>query len=263
VVCALFPFQSKKSCYYIRRRFPEKTGITLLLAIHRHCLELGKSLVDRAVIGILGHGSTDIDFPQREELKEATKHPHGLMLIHAHAGCWQAVMPELLSLEKPVTLLIHRDPKDNNQLYFEQNQGHQQIRIVDPRDGLASSLEITAALKRGEIVSVMGDRVFGSAKNALWEDFLGQPAIFPISPYKIAASTQAKCLVLYSAKSSKNSYKMLIRTVDTPPEKFGQSSEFYRPYLKQFIASMEEFCKDYPYQFFNFFDLWARPDEHR
>jgi predicted LPLAT superfamily acyltransferase len=45
----------------------------------------------------------------------------------------------------------------------------------------------------------------------------------------------------------------------------GRSGEAYRPYVAQFIKELEMFVQNYPYQFFNFYNMWHQmePDPNR
>ena len=43
----------------------------------------------------------------------------------------------------------------------------------------------------------------------------------------------------------------VIRVPDLGPQK-----EKYIPYAQQFVDELERFCIQYPYQFFNYYNLW-------
>jgi predicted LPLAT superfamily acyltransferase len=36
----------------------------------------------------------------------------------------------------------------------------------------------------------------------------------------------------------------------------GRGSSVYQPFVREFAKSLEDFCYEHPFQFFNFFDLW-------
>ena len=72
-------------------------------------------------------------------------------------------------------------------------------------------------LKRGEILSVMGDRLLGSERSAVAVDFLGAPVRLPFSAYKMASVTGAPIGVLLSAKTGADRYELrLAKTLRVP-----------------------------------------------
>lgn len=116
-------------------------------------------------------------------------------------------------------------------------------------------------LKNDEILCIMGDRVFKSKELAADIDFLGSEALFPLSAYKIASTAQKPMVILYSNKSSPDSYTVSIPQIIHVPPKLGKKKENYRPYVEKFVDSLEQYTKKYPYQFFNFYDMWNNNKE--
>jgi len=57
--------------------------------------------VDRAALGILGRGQLTVLHSRREELAERIREGRGLILVTAHAGCWQFAMESLRTLDTP------------------------------------------------------------------------------------------------------------------------------------------------------------------
>jgi len=47
----------------------------------------------------------------------------------------------------------------------------------------------------------------------------------------------------------------LSKIIDVPPN-LGRDAQDYTPYAQQFAYAIEEFTREYPWQFHNFFDLW-------
>lgn len=41
------------------------------------------------------------------------------------------------------------------------------------------------------------------------------------------------------------------------PENLGRPAHAYLPYAREFVAALEQFVTEHPYQFFNFYDMWA------
>jgi predicted LPLAT superfamily acyltransferase len=133
--------------------------------------------------------------------------------------------------------------------------------MIDPRGFLGGAIEMVSALKRGEVLCVMGDRVFGEARGVSSVDFLGAPAPFPTGPYKIAAATGAPIAVLFSVKTGRATYRMVLAGVLRVPEHAGRGAQGYRPFVESFVGLLEDCVREHPFQFFNFFDMWAVPGD--
>lgn len=255
---AFCPAQRAKTRPYLNRRFAGRRGWRAFLDSHRMSLELGKVLVDRAVVGILGPDSMEVSLQGREELLALKKQGKGVILLTSHIGCWQVSMSALGYLRTRVHMLMRQEDGNVDRHYFEHAGITCPYRIIDPTGYLGGTLEMMSVLKAGEVLGVMGDRVLGSDKSAVATDFLGEPARFPFSAYHLASATGAPIVVLFTCKTGPCSYEMKVGRVIRVPAGLGRNEEAYRPYVSQYAQALEEFTEDYPYQFFNFFDMWKQ-----
>lgn len=250
------PSARNRSRPYLERRFPGRNAVSRLWDSYRISLEAGKVLVDRAVLGILGPGRFDVDHTGREELLGLAREGHGLILVTAHAGCWQVAMANLDNLRAPINLLIHREEGDVDLHYFEHGGAAAPYRIIDPAAPLGGTLEMLHVLNHGEVLCIMGDRAMGSDRGTVAVDFLGGAVQLPFTPYKLASATGAPVAVIFLHKSGPDSYALQVAKVIRVPENLGRTPEAYRPYANQFVLALEDFVAAHPYQYFNFFDMW-------
>ncbi len=253
---ALLPSVRRKCQPYLQRRFPQAGTWASLGNRYRMCLELGKVLVDRALVGILGPKRVAVALHGRQELLDLLAEGKGLILVNAHVGCWQVAMSALGFMQLPVNLLMQRDAGDIDRHYFEHAGQECPYRIIDPQGFLGGALEMVAVLKRGEVLSVMGDRMLGEDRNGVAIEFMGGEVTLPFSAYKLASATGAPIVALFSYKTGPDSYALkLYRGIRVPPD-LGRGSEVFVPYVREFAATLEAFCQEHPFQFFNFFDMW-------
>ena len=81
----------------------------------------------------------------------------------------------------------------------------------DPADGeWALGLKLRAALKRGDLVAMAGDRVLPGARVAE-NSFFGKPASFPIGPYLLARSADVPLVAVFLRRSGYRRYEMTFR----------------------------------------------------
>jgi predicted LPLAT superfamily acyltransferase len=250
------PSVRSRSRPYLSRRFPGRNPLLLLLDSYRITVEIGKVLVDRAALGILGHDQLTVLHSRREELAERIREGRGLILVTAHAGCWQFAMESLRMLETPVSLLLHREEGEVDLHIFEHQGDDAGFRIIDPAGPLGGTLEMLQVLKDGEVLCIMGDRAMGGDRSTVEADFLGGRVRVPFTPYHLASATGAPVVVIFPYKSGPGNYSLQVAKVIRVPEGLGRDPEAYRPYAEAFLRALEGFVGEHPYQFFNFFDMW-------
>ena len=250
------PSIRKRTEYYLSHRFPGKRNVGRLFDSYRLSLQLGKVLVDRAIVGVLGPNRMETKLNGREKLSQLLLEGNGFVLLTAHVGCWQVAMSALHSLNVPVYMLLRREEGDVDRHYFEHAGRSCPYRTIDPKGYLGGTLDMLQVLKEGHILCTMGDRVFGSERNTLCCDFLGGGVPFPYSAFKLASATGVPVVVLFSCKTGARTYELNVAEVIHVPKLRDRSGEVFRPYVAQFVEALESFAEKYPYQFFNFHDMW-------
>ena len=251
------PSVRARSSHYLKRRFPNRSSLARIWDSYRLNLGIGRILVDRAVLGILGSEKLKVSLAGQQELEALLAEGRGLVLVTAHVGCWQLAMSSLKALKIGVSLLIHREQGDLDRHFFEHGGEGSPFRIIDPAGYLGGTLEMLQVLKHGEVLCIMGDRVMGGESGTVSVDFLGEPVELPFSPYKLASATGAPVAVIFPFQDGEGGYALQVAQVIRVPAELGRSSQAYRPYAAQFAAALEGFVAEHPYQFFNFFDMWT------
>ncbi len=241
---------------YLSRRFPNASVFKRAMYRYFLILNLGKVLIDRSIVGILGGTYVNASFRTSCDLKKIKSLDTGFILLMSHVGCWQVAMSALRSFEKPVNLLMLRTEKDLNKHSFEYGRSKDNLKVINPQQFLGGSIEMLNALKNDEILCIMGDRIFGNKELSIEMCFLNGKTRFPISAYKLASITQKPIVVLHSHKAGPAEYKISVSNIVHVPAKLGKSNEKFRPYAEKYVDSLELFTTDHPYQFFNFYDMW-------
>ena len=112
-------------------------------------------------------------------------------------------------------------------------------------------------LKNRELLCIMGDRSMGGEGSTVTVDFLGGPVKIPFSPYKLASATGAPVAVIFPYRSTSGAYELHVAKTIRIPENLGRSADAYLPFAREFIAALEAFVTENPYQFYNFYDMWS------
>lgn len=244
-----------KSRAYINRRFKPEGKAAFFKHTYKLNLTFGRTLIDRAALGILGK----TDFTPDEEAKlicaDLIKSGKGIIMITAHAGCWQSAVNCMSFLNKPMNILYYRNPKDNDKTVAEHSGRQAPFKLINPAGPLGGVPEMISALNRGEIVCAMADRVFGNPKNCVEADFLGGKVKVPYSFYRLAAVTGAPVVTAFFPWCGKGRLSTVVFKPFYVPDE-GAVKQHYQKYAQQFIDRLTDFCIKYPYQFFNYFDWW-------
>ncbi len=257
---ALFPSVKQKCSSYLERRFPAAGRFKQFINRYLLVLGLGKTLIDRAIFGILGSETFSASFENQEEFNDIQSLDTGFIILMSHVGCWQLAMSALAHLNRPVNLLMLQKEEDIDKHYYEHGNQEKKFKIINPDQFLGGSIEMLEVLKKDEILCIMGDRIFGNIDLSLKMDFLNGKALFPYSAYKLASISQKPVVILHSYKSGPDTYKIILPQIIQVPPKLGKAKENLYPFANTFVQSLEAYIQDHPYQFFNFYDMWE-PEE--
>lgn len=242
---------------YLQKRFPQHTGSGLWRDTFYNVLEFGRILVDRGWMGLKKSSGIKGTFENSEQLLNLIKGDKGVVVLLAHVGNWQTGFADLGRLETKVHSLMEYDPDTVSKHYFDLG-GKRNFSIIDARGFMGGMVEAATVLQRGEMVLIMADRyVAGPDMEA---EFLGEKIRLPLAPFALAARTGASIGVLLAAKTGRKTYELRIWDImETDPETRADA-KVLQAYGERYVAALEKYVQKYPYQWFNFYDLWRRGD---
>jgi predicted LPLAT superfamily acyltransferase len=252
----LMPKVRMRSEPYLARRYPHQNFISRMVSHYRLNLEFGRVLVDRAALGILGEFKLNASDADKQTVQTLLTKGKGIIMLSAHVGGWQGGISGLDLFKCPVNILLHRPPGETDKHYFEHKKHSIPFRFIESSDSIGGVVECMAALKRCEVVCIMGDRSFGSSKGTVEVRFLSGAMEIPASPYRMALATGAAILIVFFRRTGPGLAE--VRVVDwfEPADSSANDSDKLHEYAQRFANNLERFTSHYPYQFFNFHDLW-------
>lgn len=244
---------------YLSRRFPGAGRVRMFVHAFRLYLEFGCLLLDRMVAGTTGKFPVMATEPLlRKRLREAAECPRGCIILSAHIGAWQMGLAGLEQLDRPVHVVQWRQPQDAGRHYFEYGKGRP-FAVIDAADPVGGLVEAAAALRRSEIVCLMGDRLAVGERIAQGVDvpFLGGMIRVPVNAFALASLTGAALLMLFSVREKGRTRAFLAERLDVPSGLPRRDPAVFLPYALRFARGMERVVERYPHQFFNFHDMWS------
>jgi predicted LPLAT superfamily acyltransferase len=241
--------------YFYRRRLAYGV-FKSVLAVYKNYYVFGQVILDKmATMGGLDTRFT-FDFDGEQYLKKMVADTSGGLLISAHIGNFEMAGHLLERLETRINVLMldaeHRKIKDYLSSFTRKS-----FHVIPIGDDNAHVYEISQALRNHEIVCMHGDRFMPGSKT-LQCVFLGKEAAFPTGPFYLAMKYGVPVSFVFAMKVSNRHYHFYA----TPPKLYVQQKsvakrdDMLRHILADYIAVMEEKIRQYPYQWFNYYDFW-------
>jgi predicted LPLAT superfamily acyltransferase len=118
-------------------------------------------------------------------------------------------------------------------------------------------LRVRALLDEGVFVGMLGDRTPGGEPTEVVE-FLGKGAKFPLGPMRLAALLQRRVILMLGVYCGGNRYRVVFEEIaDFSGVGRQERDEAISRAVARYAGRLESYCREYPYDWFNFFDFWA------
>ncbi len=247
-------FTRSSPVFYLRHRFPEKSAVARFFLAGKYLYEFSKVLIDQACMGILGPGKFKIEFTHWTELYEMSKEEKGMVLLTTHAGTWLAAMAAMDHLEKPVNFLLRLQEHDRGKYFFDLAR-EKGIKIISPDGMFGGLVESINMLQKGECVSIMGDRAWGSRTKKA--SFLGEDAAFPITPYYLSVTGDARLVMFLTVRTGPLAFRIdyHVLTDEVDPELPRDTR--LDALMDRYVSHLEKYVRENPFMWLNFFDFWS------
>jgi len=171
----------------------------------------------------------------------------GLISLTAHVGNWELAGRLLAGrTARPTHVVVAPDEARELERWVRRNG--EGVRFVS-RSRPTVSLELLAALRRGEVVGVQGDRALGT-KGDVEVPFFGRPARFPLGPFLLSSGIGVPLLPAFCLLDARYRYAVKIF------EPFTAARGEEEAAAHRWVAALEAVVREHPTQWFNFFDIW-------
>lgn len=118
-------------------------------------------------------------------------------------------------------------------------------------------LRVRELLAQGVFVGMLGDRTLGG--EAVMEvAFLGGVARFPVGPMRVAALLGRPVILMLGLYLGGNRYRVVFEPIaDFAGVGSGAREAAVREGVLRYVGRLEEYCRRYPYNWFNFYRYWT------
>jgi len=191
-------------------------------------------------------------------MMEALRSGKGAICITPHLGNWE-IGGLLLSFRGGKLNVLTLEERDlNTKSFREEMRKGKGIKIlyIDPKDDSPMAiLDAVKALRRNEIVAMLGDRI--ESQKTMVFDFFCKETPFPIGVAVLAVATGAPVLPVFVVMERSRKYRGIIEA----PIHFSTISRenrevVIRKGMEKLIKKFEEYIEKYPDQWYNFYSYW-------
>ncbi len=275
----LFCHRAYLASYHFFRRRMGESMLRSFFHVYLSQYHLGQVVLDR--FAAYAGRRFDIEIENFDLFRNLSMAPGGFLQISSHVGNYELAGYTLIAEDKPLNALVFSGETETvmqgrSRIFAEHN-----VRMIPVREDLSHIFMLSNALRDGEIVSMPGDRIFGSQKSVEC-DFLGAPALFPLGPFALAVQRDVPVLAVFVMKETTWKYRIFIDRLDTclqsgdtsasmgtaqksaaadaeAPLRSGQGRrERMEELARRFAGRLEQIVRRYPTQWYNFYEFWQQ-----
>ena len=255
-ICAYFLLFSARarsaSRNYLSRVLARRPGIADLF---RHYYVFATVALDRMLL--LSDRLDDFDVQVRGEeiVRQALARGEGCFLLGAHLGSFEVLRTIGRKNRVKVGMLMFEVNPHVTALARAINPGLEaDIIAMGTPD---SMMRLNERLERGEWVGMLGDRRIHDA-GAVSVPFLGDRAALPTAPFRIAAMLERPVILMVGLYRGGNRYELHFeRLLEAPRLERSRRDAQLRDWAALYAGRLEHYCRQAPYNWFNFYDFWA------
>ncbi|HVE06084.1 MAG TPA: glycosyltransferase [Paraburkholderia sp.] len=210
-----------------------------------------------------GRVSTDdIAFDDPSTFETLARSGRGALVIGAHLGNLEMMraLATRGAYAKVTAIVYTEHARRFNSVLAAANERFGQHLVEVSDFGPQTSMLMQERIDAGELLVIVGDRVPASESGRTTDvQFLGASAPFAQGPYVLAHALGCPVYLFFCLRE-RGGYRVYF-------ESFAQRIELPRAaraeqlaaWTQRYAQRLEYYCRKAPYQWFNFYDFWARP----
>lgn len=247
---------------FYRALFPGSTARERRRLFRAQVRSFTTVFVDRLLVEAGHQDRFELEHDGLDGIVAAARERRPLILWMAHLGNWEIAAHCLRRFDVPISLVMGRYEGERVEAFQRERLAARGVRplIVDEESDVGA-VEVVAALRRGEIVSISGDRLYGERQRSVEVDFLGHRCRAPVGPYVLAGLTGAPLVPAFGLRLGRLRYGFVAlgpRAVDFSDR--GRRREEIARAAQACFRDLESVARRHPEQWYNFFAYWEGPE---
>ncbi|MBC7973809.1 MAG: hypothetical protein H7138_02405 [Myxococcales bacterium] len=275
------------------RDYLRRIGVSASFAnVVRHLQTFAQVSLDRMFFLTGRWESFRFEHTNHDGLVQAAKSGRGVLLLGAHLGSFEVMRCRAKELGVPIHVVVDFSNAERINAVLRSLSPDADTRLISlGEDPVTAMLEIRAAIDRGELVAILGDRQpessapdkqdkAGSRDKAdpqarlekpdrpgkpakprvVVSRFLGEDAAFPAGPWLLAHTLRCPVYFVAGVYTAPNLYSLHFELLSDEVRLDRQEREAsLARYAQRYASMLETYVRSAPLNWFNFFDFWSRP----
>lgn len=196
----------------------------------------------------------DVEVEGLENFNSLAAKDDGFLHLSSHIGNYEIAGYSLVSERKMIHAVVYSHEKESVMANRNDMFSRTNISMIALKEDMSHLFEIDNALCKGDIVSFPTDRHMEGTK-CVSADFFGRKAEFPMGPFSVATMRGVDVLAVNVMKEGLKKYRIFVTPL--PYDKEAPRKEQTRQLCGAYVAELEKRVRQYPLQWYNFFDFWA------
>lgn len=256
-ICLYFMAFSPASRHASRRYLTRvRKGVATWRDIYRHYHSFASCVLDRVFFLQNRIELFDVQIHGEDIVDDILARGSGCILLGAHIGSFEAL--RAVGRDRAALRV--------NMLMFDDNARNvnKVLNAINPE--LAKEVielgrpdafvRVQQCLEQGHFVGVLADRSL-SDERQITRDFLGSPAQFSVNPFRMFSILNVPVVFMVALYRGGNRYEVHFeRFAEALALSHRPSAAEIEAMVGRYVARLEHHCRDAPYNWFNFYDVW-------
>ena len=228
----------------------------------RHIHTFARVSLDRLFFVTGKLKSFEFEQKNHDKLMQAAKSGRGVILLGAHLGSFEVMRARAKDFSVPINVVVDFTNAERVNAVLRSLAPDMDTRLISlGTDPLHAMLEIRAAIDRGELVAILGDRLpheRTGATRIVKSQFLGAEASFPAGPWLLAHTLRCPVYFVAGVYSRPNHYALHFEFLadEVRLDRHERAAALAR-YSQAYASMLESYARSAPLNWFNFFDFWS------
>jgi predicted LPLAT superfamily acyltransferase len=256
-ICLYFlassPAASRNSRAYLARALGRRPR---LADIFVHFLTFASCVLDRAFLLNEQSHEFEIEVHGEEIVREIEQRGGGCLLFGAHFGSFEVTRAIGRRVDVPISLLMYEENARKTRAALAAINPRLETEVIGV-GRLDSLITVAERLSRGHFVGVLADRNV-DGKDLARYPFLGAPAGFPQGPFRMAMLLNCPVVMMVGRYRGGRTYEVFFESLaETSDARAQDSAARLDDMMRRYVARLEHYCRETPFNWFNFYDFWA------
>ncbi|WP_276133995.1 lipid A biosynthesis acyltransferase [Polluticoccus soli] len=239
----------------LRYLYEQRLGFSKRVAnklIKKNLIIFGQTIIDKVAILSGINPFEHINFEGTDKIAAMLEAGNGGLVVSAHLGNWEVAGHMLKRMNTKVNILMYDGEGEEMKQYMEQYDNKRSFNIIYIKNDLSHIYEMSAALRRNELICLHADR-FRPGNRTMEHEFLGEKALFPAGAFILASKLKVPVCFVFGFKEGNFRYRYYSYPAKTYE---GKGTTGMEAMLHDYVNILEEKVKQYPDQWFNYYDFW-------